>query len=51
MATTLRIGVARRHDSFGAHAWLEHDGRIILGATDAVAYAPLIPLAREAAHQ
>jgi hypothetical protein len=51
MATTLRIGVARRHDSFDAHAWLEHDGRIILGATDAVAYAPLIPLAREAAHQ
>ena len=49
--TTLRIGVARRHGDLDAHAWLEHNGRIILGEADADAYAPLPPLPREAVHQ
>ena len=51
MATTLRIGVARRHGTLDAHAWLEHNGRIILGEADADAYAPLPPIPREAVHQ
>ncbi|MGH7259463.1 MAG: lasso peptide biosynthesis B2 protein [Nitrospiraceae bacterium] len=51
MATTLRIGVARRHGNLDAHAWLEQNGRIILGEADADAYAPLPPIPREAVHQ
>lgn len=50
LPTTLRIGVARHHDDLGAHAWLEHKGRIILGGTDADAYAPFPPIPREAVH-
>jgi hypothetical protein len=50
IATTLRIGVARRHGTLDAHAWLEHNGRIILGGTGADAYAPLTPLSGEAVH-
>lgn len=50
MAATLRIGVARRHGSLNAHAWLEHDGRIILGGADAAAYGPLAPLTGESMH-
>lgn len=51
MATTLRIGVTRCHGNLDAHAWLEHNGRIILGEADADAYAPLSPLPLEAVHQ
>ena len=51
IATTLRIGVAHRHGDLAAHAWLERNGRIILGKADADAYAPLLPLPREAVHQ
>lgn len=50
MAATLRIGVARRHGHLDAHAWLEHNGRIILGEADAAAYGPLAPLAGESMH-
>lgn len=31
LATTLRIGVARREGALAAHAWLEHAGEVILG--------------------
>jgi len=41
LATTLRIGVARPNGDFAAHAWLEHDGRIILGEPRGDAFAPL----------
>ena len=51
IATSLRIGVACRHGDFSAHAWLEQNGRIILGKADADAYKPLLPLSREAVHQ
>ncbi len=51
MPTTLRIGVAHRHGDLAAHAWLEQNGRIILGEADADAYAPLPPLSREAVPQ
>lgn len=50
IATTLRIGVAHQHGNLAAHAWLEHNGRIILGKADADAYTPLLPLAHKAVH-
>ena len=50
-ATTLRIGVTRHHGKLNAHAWLEQNGRVILGEADADAYAPLLPLTRGAVHQ
>lgn len=46
MPTTLRIGVGRHNGSFAAHAWLEQDGRIVLGGPTCDAYAPLPPLHR-----
>lgn len=39
---TLRIGVGRHADVFAAHAWLEHDGRVILGNRDLGSYTPLL---------
>jgi hypothetical protein len=50
IATNIRIGVAHRHGDLAAHAWLEQDGRVILGKEDAAAYAPLRPLSHEAVH-
>jgi hypothetical protein len=38
--TTLRIGVAKSPD-FQAHAWLEHDGRILIGAFEPGTYTVL----------
>lgn len=46
MPTTLRIGVGRHEGAFSAHAWLEQDGRIVLGGPNCDAYAPLSPLHR-----
>ncbi len=43
--TTLRIGVARRDDGLAAHAWLEHEGAVILGRAEASDYAPLLHVA------
>ena len=51
ITTSLRIGVARRQDTLDAHAWLEHNGRIILGEAEAQAYAPFPPFSGEAAHR
>jgi len=40
--TTLRIGVGRQAEAFTAHAWLEQEGRVILGDRDIDAYSRLI---------
>jgi hypothetical protein len=38
----LRIGVARdSHGAFNAHAWVEHDGRIIVGELGYEEFTPL----------
>jgi hypothetical protein len=38
----LRIGVARDRDgSFIAHAWVEHEGRIVLGQREGQEFTPL----------
>ena len=43
--TLVRIGVAREHTgAFRAHAWLERNGRVILGGATATGYAPLASL-------
>ena len=51
IAANLQIGVTHRHGDLAAHAWLEYNGRIILGEADVDAYVPLLPLSREAVHQ
>lgn len=43
IATTLRIGVARREGDLTAHAWLELNGRVILGLSGSNGYVPLFP--------
>ncbi len=45
VATTLRIGVARRDGGLAAHAWLEHEGTVILGRAESGDYAPLLAIA------
>jgi hypothetical protein len=40
---SVRIGVARAGARLRAHAWLEHEGRVLLGAPDGTAYEPLGP--------
>jgi hypothetical protein len=41
----LRIGVAAAAgERFRAHAWVEHEGRILIGAAGAAGYTPLPPL-------
>lgn len=50
--STLRIGVRRDEDGIGAHAWLEIDGRIIIGGGDSrVLYSPFRPARRKAGMQ
>lgn len=39
---TLRIGVADQAGSFAAHAWMEQDGQVVLGAGNVSAYTPLL---------
>lgn len=39
--STLRFGVAKDGEGFKAHAWLESDGRILIGGGTAPAYLPL----------
>lgn len=41
LITRLRIGVSRRAGALKAHAWLEQDGRIILGVHVREQYEPL----------
>jgi hypothetical protein len=44
-ASELRLGVARRPDgAFAAHAWLEREGRVLLGGAVTERYAPLPPV-------
>ena len=42
IGTTLRIGVARSAGAFSAHAWLEHDGRVLAGLLSDPRHAPLL---------
>lgn len=47
---TLRIGVAKDGRELLAHAWLERDGRVIIGGgASPVRYKPLAPVHSEAA--
>jgi hypothetical protein len=39
---TVRIGVSRTGGTLRAHAWVEHDGRVIAGALAGGAFAPLV---------
>lgn len=41
VATTLRIGVSRRGRDLTAHAWLEADGRVLVGAAESQDYEPI----------
>jgi hypothetical protein len=47
--SVLRIGVAKRESSvLEAHAWLEHEGKILMGGTDSPQrFTPLPPIAQE----
>ena len=42
--SVIRFGVAKDQDTskFKAHAWLEHDGRILIGGGTAAEYATLV---------
>ena len=42
IATTLRIGVARRDGGIEAHAWLERDGQVIQSLPGRDGYEPLV---------
>jgi hypothetical protein len=46
IASTLRIGVARRDGVLAAHAWLERDGEVVFGH-DGCDFAPLFPAGME----
>jgi len=41
IATTLSIGVSRRGRDLTAHAWLEAEGRVLLGHQEREAYEPI----------
>jgi hypothetical protein len=44
-SAALRLGVARgAGERLEAHAWLEHEGRVIIGAAERPRYTPLPPL-------
>ena len=46
----LRIGVTKDGRELLAHAWLEHDGRVVIGGgASPVRYKPLAPVQSEAA--
>lgn len=44
LGTLLRIGVSRHAGTLKAHAWLEQDGRIILGSYVPKQYEPLFEI-------
>lgn len=39
--STLRLGVAKRNEDVEAHAWLEADGRVLIGQFENQHFAPL----------
>lgn len=41
MAPVLHVGVTRQGGAFGAHAWTEVDGRIVVGGEEAPEFRPL----------
>lgn len=45
----LRIGVTRSESGIQGHAWLERDGRVLIGGADPGRYAPLEPADESAA--
>ncbi len=47
----VRLGLARdRPGGFAAHAWVEREGRVLLGGPDVSRFAPLPPLPLKGAH-
>jgi hypothetical protein len=42
--TTLRLGVAREAGRFDAHAWVECEGRVVVGDADLHRYAAVAPI-------
>jgi hypothetical protein len=46
LPSQLRIGVARQEDGLEAHAWLESQGRVVIGGGDLSRYVPLPRLER-----
>lgn len=44
IASTLQIGVAHHDGVFAAHAWLEHNGQVVLGQQERDGFAPLVPV-------
>lgn len=46
-SSTVRIGVSRNAAHMEAHAWVEHDGRVIIGGTtDSLAHFAVLPALR-----
>jgi hypothetical protein len=43
-SSRLRLGVVKRGDALEAHAWLESDDRIIIGADSRRSFTPLVPV-------
>jgi len=47
-SSQLHIGVAKANrGQLQAHAWVEYDGRVVLGATSAQRYTPLLSLTEQ----
>jgi hypothetical protein len=44
--SNIKIGVSRDKGEFEAHAWLENDGRIVLGESE-VDYVPIMNLSKD----
>lgn len=41
-SSTLRLGVAKEDGDLKAHAWLESDGRVVIGEFEDLQYTPLV---------
>lgn len=48
-ASELRVGVARGESGFRAHAWIEIDGRILIGGSGSAAFTPFAAFTRSSA--
>ena len=42
--TLIRVGIARTDEALIAHAWVENDGRVVVGGSDLMRYTPLLGL-------
>ena len=45
--TRLQIGVANQEKGFEAHAWLESEGKVVIGEAEPGRYSPLLTLEAE----